>query len=1413
MIPPRLRHLTLGPAKTSAELPRIPGSVETLTLMRWEPSEWVFVDAFFEHGLPPNLRSLTLTDSGRDELIGDLLTHHLPPTLVELKLQSYKNYIGKATITGLCKGLARLPNIKLSLNLRIDSEHELMEVYRLGSGEPMDVVVDLTVDMPPGAEKQTRVPLVIFHVHVPHKLRLCSDFLPALALTLPPALKELNLSLYGPFKVNELAENLFPRLLATLETLKLFETDLTTAHVRPLTILRPPNLRHLDLGGNMLDTAPLPLPPKLQHLVLYGHEMFTSASALDHAVWVRGLPPTMRLVELSCVKQPMHQALATAFLENWHRPRLALLNRPFNRPATPWTQHLRTKFTLLDDDESQEMLDDMLEFTGDASMLDMMTQLPYYVLDELCEFLHGFFSCNRFSLVELARASPTFYEPALYVALRHAKNHKNLTGGPMTSLLAHELAPDQLAVFSEQPNVDVQEGRAPRQHYLIFSLRTSHRTRIDVAADPDLAPAFKWTLLPVPAKQVLHYKISAAQEQPFRSMAAIPLHVRHVTLGPAKTSVELPRIPDSWVFTDTFFEYGLPPYLRALELIDSGRGALVGDLLAHHLPPTLVVKSYQHETIGRSTINGLCEGLLKVLNLKVFHHGKCSAAGVWEAIEQLPWTGMRELALDLLVASRREHMAVHQLIHGVPNDVEQFDLIIDLPPGAEKKTLISLELLQNLVVTRKLRLLLIESTRLPPKPDFLPLMAQMLPPALKELDLSSCGAFRVNELAENLFPLLPASLEKLVLFETELTTAHVRPLTTLWPPNLRHLDLSANMLETLPAPLPPKLQFLGLCGPDMFPSATSADHAPWARSLPPTMRTIEISSLNPVAHREMTTALFEHWHGPRVTLLNRPLNWADSPWTRILRSKFILMDHDQIESTFGDLFEYSGDASVEDMMATIFCQFLRPYSSFGLPTFFEFAFASPVFCGPVMHVALQHTKDRKLLGGSPRAALDSKQLEPGTLGVFSEQPNDVRNGRKPPQHYLALPPRTSRRVRISTSGSSAAPVFRWTLLPVPIRQVQQYKISDKDQDKFGSVVQIPPRVRHLTLGPAKTNADLSWIPDMVETLTLTRWEPSEWTFVDAFFEQALVGDLLAHHLPTTLVELKVRSYNDCIGKAALAGLRTALPRLPNLQVFQLGQCSAIGVNTERRALVQLAKLLPDSVGFLDLNIDTPHGSREHIPSELLKNVPDMQELQMSMPVLDWYYASHLKLGTSVNMLEFTSHQSPPLAEFFATLAPKFPPSMTMLNLLSCPFYDPTQLATDVFPFLPPTLVTLNLYDTELMADHVCPLTKMWPPGLRNLDLGGCDIPAAHAVTAVLYEHWPAATKAGHGLVLRNRQFKWANEPWAYRLRSKFVLLDGDMMSGFADLLERSGEAGTDMLVQPLMIMLGGMGGLGGFGSR
>ncbi|KNE70583.1 hypothetical protein AMAG_14709 [Allomyces macrogynus ATCC 38327] len=58
----------------------------------------------------------------------------------------------------------------------------------------------------------------------------------------------------------------------------------------------------------------------------------------------------------------------------------------------------------------------------------------------------------------------------------------------------------------------------------------------------------------------------------------------------------------------------------------------------------------------------------------------------------------------------------------------------------------------------------------------------------------------------------------------------------------------------------------------------------------------------------------------------------------------------------------------------------------------------------------------------------------------------------------------------------------------------------------------------------------------------------------------LVGDLLAHHLPPTLVELKVRSYNDCIGKAALAGLWIALPKLPNLQVFQLVKCSAIGVD-------------------------------------------------------------------------------------------------------------------------------------------------------------------------------------------------------------------------------------------------------------
>ncbi|KAJ3368790.1 hypothetical protein GGF31_006077 [Allomyces arbusculus] len=91
MIPPQCQNLTLSPfPDLSDDLPTIPWSVKRLVLDNLTTrSNDIFECAFFQEGLPPTLRSLTICESGSD------------------------GFLGAATVRGLAKGLGKLPHLKV----------------------------------------------------------------------------------------------------------------------------------------------------------------------------------------------------------------------------------------------------------------------------------------------------------------------------------------------------------------------------------------------------------------------------------------------------------------------------------------------------------------------------------------------------------------------------------------------------------------------------------------------------------------------------------------------------------------------------------------------------------------------------------------------------------------------------------------------------------------------------------------------------------------------------------------------------------------------------------------------------------------------------------------------------------------------------------------------------------------------------------------------------------------------------------------------------------------------------------------------------------------------------------------------------------------------------------------------------
>ncbi|KAJ3348587.1 hypothetical protein GGF32_006124 [Allomyces javanicus] len=189
-IPPQCRHLTVGPAKgVESDLPEMSHTVETLALEHVRPRrDGNFIS--FWNSIPWACRLLTVTDSGdegRDDLFAELIKDPclLHPTLVELKILSWHNYLGETTMDALTIALPRQTNLQvfhlgrctaigvdrvvaalprtgmreLVLHLHMDVEEEQEALERLAAEPDEDMEVEDPDDGDDNAEEGIDSPL------------------------------------------------------------------------------------------------------------------------------------------------------------------------------------------------------------------------------------------------------------------------------------------------------------------------------------------------------------------------------------------------------------------------------------------------------------------------------------------------------------------------------------------------------------------------------------------------------------------------------------------------------------------------------------------------------------------------------------------------------------------------------------------------------------------------------------------------------------------------------------------------------------------------------------------------------------------------------------------------------------------------------------------------------------------------------------------------------------------------------------------------------------------------------------------------------------------------------------------------------------------------------------------------------
>ncbi|KAJ3350623.1 hypothetical protein GGF32_004789 [Allomyces javanicus] len=372
----------------------------------------------------------------------------------------------------------------------------------------------------------------------------------------------------------------------------------------------------------------------------------------------------------------------------------------------------------------------------------------------------------------------------------------------------------------------------------------------------------------------------------------IPPNCRFLTIGPAKGTMSyLPPIP---LTVETLNIEHLRPHYD-----DVFVSALFGDLPA----------------------------------LKVFKLGVCSPIGVDRVVECLPRTRMRELTLKLTMDGREERSALMRLAKAMSLAVDKLKITISVErthdyereltdeadahvalgqPGPATTFFafrIPRELLSKLPAVRELHLYIpffdaavVSHFKMPKDVTHLALqqgyrggpfllaLGPKLPKNLVSLTLNGIGPFGHDELAKGLFPDLPTSLESLTLTDNRLRLRHLAPCAARWPPNLHHLDLKMNKLDTLLTPLPPALRVLAINNNSLVENA--ARHVAWVRALPSTLQTLRINQNMPSA---VLSTLLAHPPVRRrrnwpVKLAQRVFKWPRDASTAQLREVFHLID-------------------------------------------------------------------------------------------------------------------------------------------------------------------------------------------------------------------------------------------------------------------------------------------------------------------------------------------------------------------------------------------------------------------------------------------------------------------------------------------------------------------------------------------
>ncbi|KAJ3351009.1 hypothetical protein GGF32_004496 [Allomyces javanicus] len=250
-----------------------------------------------------------------------------------------------------------------------------------------------------------------------------------------------------------------------------------------------------------------------------------------------------------------------------------------------------------------------------------------------------------------------------------------------------------------------------------------------------------------------------------------------------------------------------------------------------------------------------------------------------------------------------------------------------------------------------------------------------------------------------------------------------------------------------------------------------------------------------------------------------------------------------------------------DLVLASLCGWL--FTLNGAHSALDFALAVPAFYAPAIRIAIRNASEFAFLepDGPKQLQVDCSKI--GLLGSFWDDGMSDGDEYDDDEEYDDVEDEGD-----DETGATATP-----------RQIRHFNISDNDLKDIADFGMIPPQYQNLTLGPfpfPDLNDDLPMIPWSIKRLVLDNLTTrSDGIFERAFFHEALPptlrslticesggceGDkllrpLFAYHLPSSLVELKIKeSCDNFLGAATVRGLAKGLGKLPHLKVFHLDEC-------------------------------------------------------------------------------------------------------------------------------------------------------------------------------------------------------------------------------------------------------------------